>query len=119
MRRPASPQRELNGPGNMVNGSIKTEEKNESCYKSTQGEATSATPGCDEQHESASLHSEGIDSQNLPQVKKRLLGYLLPPLAEEGLSSLSVLIGPDLRLQRSNTEVSMLYLHAVMSPSLN
>ncbi|KAL8179007.1 UNVERIFIED_CONTAM: Transcription factor SOX-13 [Gekko kuhli] len=67
MRSPASPQLELNGTGNMVNCTVKTEEKNESCYQSTQEEAISTTPGSDKPHKSPLSLSEGTNSQTLPQ----------------------------------------------------
>ncbi|KAJ6659832.1 hypothetical protein lerEdw1_018287 [Lerista edwardsae] len=67
MRSPASPQLELNGIGNMVNCTIKTEEKNESCYKSTQQEATSTTAGSDKPDGSPLLLSEVAEPQTLPQ----------------------------------------------------
>nr|XP_056700223.1 transcription factor SOX-13 isoform X1 [Euleptes europaea]XP_056700224.1 transcription factor SOX-13 isoform X1 [Euleptes europaea] len=67
MRSPASPQLELNGAGNMVNCTVKTEEKNESCFQSTQGEAISTTPGSDKPPKSPLPLSEGTDPQSLPQ----------------------------------------------------
>ncbi|XP_066481843.1 transcription factor SOX-13 isoform X3 [Tiliqua scincoides] len=67
MRSPASPQLELNGVGNMVNCTIKTEEKNENCYKSTQQEATSTTTGSDKPDGSPLPLSEVINPQTLPQ----------------------------------------------------
>ncbi|XP_028590045.1 transcription factor SOX-13 isoform X5 [Podarcis muralis] len=67
MRSPASPQLELDGAGNMVNCSIKIEEKTESCYQSTQGEVTGAPPGSEKPHNSPSPLSEVTEPQTLPQ----------------------------------------------------
>ncbi|XP_054837912.1 transcription factor SOX-13 isoform X2 [Eublepharis macularius] len=67
MRSPASPQLELNGAGNMVNCTVKIEEKNENCYLSTQEEAISTTPGSEKPRRSPLPPSEGIDPQTLPQ----------------------------------------------------
>lgn len=78
MRSPASPQLELNGVGNMVNCTIKTEEKNENCYKSTQQEATSTAAGSDKPGGSPLPLSEVVDTKTLPQVKQCFLGSVLP-----------------------------------------
>ncbi|XP_053249165.1 transcription factor SOX-13 isoform X3 [Podarcis raffonei] len=67
MRSPASPQLELDGAGNMVNCSVKIEEKTESCYQSTQGEVTGAPPGSEKPHNSPSPLSEVTEPQTLPQ----------------------------------------------------
>ncbi|XP_060133053.1 transcription factor SOX-13 isoform X4 [Zootoca vivipara] len=67
MRSPASPQLELDGAGNMVNCSIKIEEKTESCYQSTQGEVTGAPPGSEKPHNSPLPLSEVTEPQTLPQ----------------------------------------------------
>ncbi|XP_053101341.1 transcription factor SOX-13 isoform X3 [Hemicordylus capensis] len=67
MRSPASPQLELNGAGNMVNCTIKTEEKSETCYKSIQQEATSTISGSDKPYKSPLPLSEVIDPQTLPE----------------------------------------------------
>ncbi|XP_062975321.1 transcription factor SOX-13 isoform X2 [Elgaria multicarinata webbii] len=67
MRSPASPQLELNGAENMVNCAIKTEEKNESCYRSTQEEAASTTLGSDKPHQLPSPLSEVIDPPTVTQ----------------------------------------------------
>ncbi|XP_033008629.1 transcription factor SOX-13 isoform X2 [Lacerta agilis] len=67
MRSPASPQLELDGAGNMVNCSIKIEEKSESCYQSTQGEVTGAPPGSENPHNSPLPLSEVTEPQTLPQ----------------------------------------------------
>uniref|UniRef100_A0A8D0BGX6 SRY-box transcription factor 13 n=1 Tax=Salvator merianae TaxID=96440 RepID=A0A8D0BGX6_SALMN len=67
MRSPASPLPELNGTGNMVNCTVKTEEQNESCYKSTLREATSSPPDSDKQHKSPLSQSEAIGPQTFPQ----------------------------------------------------
>lgn len=74
MRSPASPQLELNGAGNMVNCTVKSEEKNESCYQSTQEEAISTTPGSDK---SPLPLSESNNSQILPQVWQVLSCFLV------------------------------------------
>lgn len=84
MRSPASPQLELNGIGNMVNCTIKTEEKNESCYKSTQQDAASTTAGSDKPGGSPRPLSDVAEPQTLPQVSQCLLDSILTPCLEVG-----------------------------------
>lgn len=91
MRSPASPQLELDGAGNMVNCSIKIEEKTESCYQSTQGEVTGAPPGSEKPHNSPSPLSEVTEPQTLPQVGQSLLASIFPPCLETGHSTFSAL----------------------------
>ncbi|XP_063153618.1 transcription factor SOX-13 isoform X4 [Candoia aspera] len=67
MRSLVSPQLELNGAGSMVNCTIKTEEKNESYYKATQGEAPCTSPGSDHLNKSPLPLGEFIDPLTLPQ----------------------------------------------------
>nr|XP_020652713.1 transcription factor SOX-13 isoform X4 [Pogona vitticeps] len=77
MRSPASPQLELNGAGNMVNCAIKTEEKNENYFKSTQGEATSTRLGSEKLQKSPLLLCEVNDPQTLPKESPYLVDKAL------------------------------------------
>uniref|UniRef100_A0A6J0TVW1 Transcription factor SOX-13 isoform X1 n=1 Tax=Pogona vitticeps TaxID=103695 RepID=A0A6J0TVW1_9SAUR len=77
MRSPASPQVELNGAGNMVNCAIKTEEKNENYFKSTQGEATSTRLGSEKLQKSPLLLCEVNDPQTLPKESPYLVDKAL------------------------------------------
>ncbi|XP_020652697.3 transcription factor SOX-13 isoform X2 [Pogona vitticeps] len=77
MRSPASPQVELNGAGNMVNCAIKTEEKNENYFKSTQGEATSTRLGSEKLQKSPLLLCEVSDPQTLPKESPYLVDKAL------------------------------------------
>ncbi|XP_025020512.1 transcription factor SOX-13 isoform X4 [Python bivittatus] len=67
MRSLVSPQLELNGAGNMVNCTIKTEEKNESYFKLTEGEGPCTSPGSNNPNKSPLPLGECIDPLTLPQ----------------------------------------------------
>ncbi|ETE73953.1 Transcription factor SOX-13, partial [Ophiophagus hannah] len=67
MRSLVSPQLELNGAGNMVNCTVKTEEKNESHYKLTQGEAPCTSPGSNSPSKSPLPLGDIVDPPILPQ----------------------------------------------------
>ncbi|XP_074833731.1 transcription factor SOX-13 isoform X2 [Carettochelys insculpta] len=67
MRSPVSPHVELDGAGNMVNCTIKTEEKAESCHESPQGAPAASEPhSSDSQGVPLSLR-ECADPHTLPQ----------------------------------------------------
>uniref|UniRef100_A0A8C6VM83 SRY-box transcription factor 13 n=1 Tax=Naja naja TaxID=35670 RepID=A0A8C6VM83_NAJNA len=74
MRSLVSPQLELNGAGNMVNCTVKTEEKNESHYKLTQGEAPCTSPGSNSPSKSPLPLGDIVDPPILPQVGHLLSG---------------------------------------------
>ncbi|XP_039196535.1 transcription factor SOX-13 isoform X3 [Crotalus tigris] len=67
MRSLVSPQLELNGAGNMVNCTVKTEEKNESHYKLTQDEAPCTSPGSNSPSKSPLPPGDFVDPLILPQ----------------------------------------------------
>lgn len=74
MRSLVSPQLELNGAGNMVNCTVKTEEKNESHYKLTEGEAPCTSPGSNSPSKSPLPLGDFVDPLILPQVGHILSG---------------------------------------------
>lgn len=85
MRSLVSPQLELNGAGNMVNCTVKTEDKNESHYKLTQGEAPCTSPVSNSPSKSPVPLGDFVDPLILPQVGHLLSGmcvheaYLVTP----------------------------------------
>uniref|UniRef100_A0A8C6VJ14 SRY-box transcription factor 13 n=1 Tax=Naja naja TaxID=35670 RepID=A0A8C6VJ14_NAJNA len=87
MRSLVSPQLELNGAGNMVNCTVKTEEKNESHYKLTQGEAPCTSPGSNSPSKSPLPLGDIVDPPILPQVGHLLSGtYSRNPVLEPAVS---------------------------------
>ncbi|XP_043389376.1 transcription factor SOX-13 isoform X1 [Chelonia mydas] len=70
MRNPVSPHLELDGAGNMVNCTIKTEEKTDSCHESPQGGPTSSDPHSSDLHGVPLSLRESADPRTLPQESR-------------------------------------------------
>uniref|UniRef100_A0A8C3HVW3 SRY-box transcription factor 13 n=1 Tax=Chrysemys picta bellii TaxID=8478 RepID=A0A8C3HVW3_CHRPI len=70
MRSPVSPHLELDGAGNMVNCTIKTEEKTDSCHESPQGAPTGSDPHSSDLHGVPLSLREGADPRTLPQESR-------------------------------------------------
>ncbi|XP_059573637.1 transcription factor SOX-13 isoform X2 [Alligator mississippiensis] len=67
MRNPVSPHLDLDGAGNMVNCTIKTEEKKESCYESPKGAAAGPESHTSSLHGAPPSLRDTADSRALPQ----------------------------------------------------
>ncbi|KAM7169528.1 transcription factor SOX-13 isoform 2-T2 [Macrochelys suwanniensis] len=77
MRNPVSPHLELDGAGNMVNCTIKTEEKTDSCHESPQGGPTGSDPHSSDLHGVPLSLRESAGPRTLPQESRSPVSNVL------------------------------------------